>query len=330
MGTYNGALKSNGAISEFYFAPNQYLDLSVEANRRKFITADGKPADLGADGSTPTGTAPAIYLPNRAALIGTNAGTGGNFTVNGAPKDANSTPLYYYAEPATFDGTNDYLTRGGNLTGIADGKAGTISFWFRRGATADTYMLTSAETTVLRFAAMFQSSKVTVYGRNAAASDILNLRTVNTFGISPIWHHAIASWNLATGAGYLYIDNVSDLEASPTLTDDTLDLAYSTGEWAIGANTNGGQKMTGDLADLWFHTTYIDLSIAANRAKFIDQNTLRPVPLGAKGELPTGSQPLLYLGRDYANFHTNLGSGGAFTVTGALTRGTTSPSDVTA
>ena len=49
--------------------------------------------------------------------------------------------------------------------------------------------------------------------------------------------------------------------------------------------------------------------------------------------LPTtaaGSQPLLYLGRDYANFQTNLGSGGNFTVTGALERGTTSPSDVRA
>lgn len=87
-----GANKFDGAIAELYFAPGHYLDFSDSSNRRKFITAGGKPVDLGADGSTPTGSQPILYLPNTAASVGTNAGTGGNFTINGSPVIASSSP----------------------------------------------------------------------------------------------------------------------------------------------------------------------------------------------------------------------------------------------
>lgn len=81
----------DGALAEVYFAPGQFLDFSVTANREKFIDG-GSPVNLGADGSTPTGVAPLIYLPNRAATVNINAGTGGNFVINGAPTDASTTP----------------------------------------------------------------------------------------------------------------------------------------------------------------------------------------------------------------------------------------------
>lgn len=77
-----------GGMAEFYFAPGQYLDFSVEANRRKFITADGKPANLGADGSAPTGTVPLIYLRladgETANNFATNRSGAGNMTVTGS------------------------------------------------------------------------------------------------------------------------------------------------------------------------------------------------------------------------------------------------------
>lgn len=82
----------NGCMAELYFAPGQYLDFSNSANRRKFISALGKPVDLGIDGSTPTGTSPILYLKNPAATVGTNSGTGGNMTINGAPTTASSSP----------------------------------------------------------------------------------------------------------------------------------------------------------------------------------------------------------------------------------------------
>ena len=81
--TVGGATAFNGAISEVYFAPGQYLDFSVEANRRKFISAAGKSVPLGPTGNLPTGTSAIIYAPDGNPTV--NQGTGGNFTENGAP-----------------------------------------------------------------------------------------------------------------------------------------------------------------------------------------------------------------------------------------------------
>lgn len=69
-------------FSQVYISTD-FLDITVEANRRKFIDALGKPVDLGADGSLPTGTQPEIFAPD--GNIGTNLGSGGDGTVTGAP-----------------------------------------------------------------------------------------------------------------------------------------------------------------------------------------------------------------------------------------------------
>lgn len=81
----------NGDFAQFWFAPGQSLfdgsgDIP-EATRRKFYTADLQPVDLGEDGSTPTGTAPAVFFELRPgddiAQASVNRGTGGAFTSNG-------------------------------------------------------------------------------------------------------------------------------------------------------------------------------------------------------------------------------------------------------
>lgn len=46
-------------------ATNTFYDLSIESNRRAFISSGGFPADLGDDGSATTGIHPAIYLSVR-------------------------------------------------------------------------------------------------------------------------------------------------------------------------------------------------------------------------------------------------------------------------
>jgi len=82
--TAAGGNKFFGAMAEVYFAPGQFLDLSVAANLAKFRTSGGKPEDLGSDGSTPTGVAPILYLKNAYTTFNTNSGTGGNLSVTGA------------------------------------------------------------------------------------------------------------------------------------------------------------------------------------------------------------------------------------------------------
>lgn len=73
-------------LAEMYFAPGQFLDFSITANRRLFISGSGHPVDLGATGSTPTGVAPILYQSVRPAGAAndflTNRGTGGNMTVS--------------------------------------------------------------------------------------------------------------------------------------------------------------------------------------------------------------------------------------------------------
>ena len=66
------------------FWTTEYIDFSVEANRRKFYSPLQLPVDCGSDGTTPTGTAPAIYMRNDINAYGTNAGTGGDFTTPGS------------------------------------------------------------------------------------------------------------------------------------------------------------------------------------------------------------------------------------------------------
>ena len=62
-----------------WYLTNEYLDLSIEANRLKFRSAAGKPVDLGTDGSTPTGTAPFMYMRNPYDSFDTNNGSGGGW-----------------------------------------------------------------------------------------------------------------------------------------------------------------------------------------------------------------------------------------------------------
>lgn len=73
-----------GSLAEVYFLAGTAIDITVEANRRKFITADGTPADLGISGSNPTGSAPDLYVGRKPfSEIFTNRGTGGGFTETG-------------------------------------------------------------------------------------------------------------------------------------------------------------------------------------------------------------------------------------------------------
>ena len=62
-----------------------------------FISAGSKPVSLGSDGSTPTGTAPAVFLSGNATAFGTNKGTGGGLTViANAPNPAGQSILQQF------------------------------------------------------------------------------------------------------------------------------------------------------------------------------------------------------------------------------------------
>ncbi len=61
-------------------------------NINKFITPEGKPVDLGSDGSIPTGSPPVVYVKGPKANWSANFGTGGDFTLSGGSFDCADSP----------------------------------------------------------------------------------------------------------------------------------------------------------------------------------------------------------------------------------------------
>lgn len=79
----------NCDISEFWYAPKQRIDLA--SNITKFRSAGGAPVSLGADGSTPTGAKPTLYIKDPfTSLVNLGNGSGGDFTVTAGTLTAGS------------------------------------------------------------------------------------------------------------------------------------------------------------------------------------------------------------------------------------------------
>ena len=84
-----GDTTGNMDLAELWF-DDATIDFSVSGNRTDFIDTSGRPVSLGSDGSTPTGSAPLVYLTGARSSFTTHAGTGEDFT--GTPADALSSP----------------------------------------------------------------------------------------------------------------------------------------------------------------------------------------------------------------------------------------------
>jgi len=84
-------LHNGGQLSEVWVETTETLDMGVSTNQDKFRLA-GKPVSLGADGSTPTGNQPEVYLTNPTATWQTNQGGAGGFTEFGTLTTAGTSP----------------------------------------------------------------------------------------------------------------------------------------------------------------------------------------------------------------------------------------------
>lgn len=218
---------------------------------------------------------------------------------------------------AAFDGSNDYLTRGAGLTGAADGKKGTLVVFctFAAASSAVEYLL--ANTGLALALRRNADGTIELLAENSGGTVILDISTSEAYDATDTLYCIMASWDLATpGSQQLYVNDVSDLVTS-TFTNDTID--YTVGNWYIGADDSGANKFGGNLYTVYLDTTNnIDFDTESNRRKFLDDSD-RPVFLGERGEVPSGSQPILFLGNDpNLNFEVNRGSGGGMTVTGSL------------
>lgn len=227
--------------------------------------------------------------------------------------------MVYSTTGVDFDGTNDHMSRGADLTGSADSKIYSGAGWVNMHSTntGRIYTNTGAAATI-----RWTSETLRIQAENSSATTILNINS-STISLN-VWHHFMFSVDLSdTGKRHLYIDNVSDLATVTTYTNDTID--FTKADHRIGAKLDGTEKVNGCSADLWIEQgVFVDLSSAANRAKFVTTG-VELVDLGANGETPTSASPIMFFKGASASFNTNLGTGGNFTVTGTLTDCATDP-----
>lgn len=249
----------------------------------------------------------------------------------------------FAVDAAEFDGTNDYLQRTTNLTGAADSKNGIMSFWFNAAnnnerrilayngtlGTAAQFIIGNASTDIGGDPAKI-STKVSL-GNGTGSTNLSSITSAQL--VVNTWHHVLWSWDVATSTVNVYVNGTNVFSAPNTGAITNANMGYSgTRTLTVAADDNGGaNKLTGAIAELYFAPgQFLDFTVQANREKFRSAAG-KPVDLGATGSTPTGAAPQIFLhladGEAPANFGTNRTGTGNFTVTGALTTFTTSPSD---
>jgi hypothetical protein len=232
----------------------------------------------------------------------------------------------YYANAVRFDGSNDYLNRGGAMTGAADSKLGIISFWFKLtgGDGRDTNFYTSDPST-LQITKEGGDNKLLVVGGDSGYTNHIRMTSNTAYTASSTWHHFAAYWDVGNAVHGFLIDGSSDLAGGATVSDANID--YTLADQAMGGTPAGGKLLDAEIADFYFNQAEVlDLSVAANMLKF-RSSTGKPVSLGLDGSLPTGTAPIVFFSGATATWHTNKGTGGGFTEVGTLTDAANSPSD---
>ena len=232
-------------------------------------------------------------------------------------------PFVKATNTADFDGSTGFIQNASQLQGLVDGDDFTLSFWMKiEGGSGTRYD--------------FYGSLADASNHRIGTDDIIQIRYINTLAADGViirssntytsantagWIHVIVACD--TSDCYMFINNTED--GSDTVhAAATLDFTRTTD--TIG-KTPGGIFFDGCLAEYWFDTTFINVSIASERAKFITTDK-EPVSLGADGSTPTGSPPIMYFNNAGASFEDNKGSGGEFDRSGTIGSCSNAPPDI--
>jgi len=307
VGTYsysNDYEKFKGRLAHM-FLDHTYRDLSVTANRRLFIDADGKPA------SGQAALNPILYLPMTSAdTAGYNSGTGGNFSAVGLLATAQRGPNQDNCSASELDGSNDYLSK--TVSGMSDTDFATVSFTANitdNGANTPLYLTkVSGGALVMYFQFAAPNLNFKAYDRTNSGFAFQG-SVPCTIGAEHVYSFCLDAGSQANSK--CYIDGVSQsitwasFDASNTISFSTVTGMYVGS--AAGANHS---YFWGSLGELYFDTSYTDL---ATDNPFWDSDTNRPNSV-RKVIADTGVTPLIALPMIGSDAGNNLGSGGDFTV----------------
>lgn len=221
---------------------------------------------------------------------------------------------------AKLDGTNDWITRGSDLTGMVDGGKLTMAFKFRilSGDGTERTIISHQGTGVGWLLRLGTTNKIELYAYTSAGATLITLSTNNTFAASATtWRRVYLAYDLSVPVAYLFVEDTDETTIT-TLNSGTID--YTKGAYTVGARTAAGTILGPLTFDVIYadYVNYLNISTQANRRKFFSEGgNWIPKRTGNASEI-TGSTPILYLPQHYKAFQINYGSGGDFTVTGAL------------
>ena len=319
------ALYSGGSYSAVkgrlsnVFLDYTYRDLSVTNNRRLFITEDGKPADGQASLN------PIMYMPlDDPEDIGYNAGTGGDFTVNGVMARSGRGPNQDNCSASTFDGSADYLSISA-ITGASNSKFVTFNAVFKKnfigGTTVPILFVTAIGWTALNCTLSNGAVTINMRGNSASALAVTYDNGYPDLAVTSV----SMSVDLNSALNRSLFINGIDVTASATwgtydLTQTFQLASLSTTENYIGRD---GSFYNQDIGEVYVDDSYIDL---ATSNPFWDSDLNKPVSVRKVIE-DTGVTPLIALpiiGNDAGN---NLGTGGDFTVNSGPFTGARGPSE---
>lgn len=243
--------------------------------------------------------------------------------------------IFHPTNASEFDGTANIMKKSYSYSG--DGPI-IISFWCKVGSDAN------AARPIIELTSTFNGTVVQVVQPSGAtrkltfqcfaqpgASSVYVLTPATIFNIAAGWQHVLISADLnhapSSRLAKIYVNDV-DVTPSPTTNTGSAFNPIATGSYVAeigGDEVFGADYFSGDLAELFLDIGYMDLSVTANRRKFISA-TKRPVFLGSTGGLPNNGTPIIYLKGSGTGFNINSGSLGNFTTTGTLTTPATTPS----
>ncbi len=244
-------------------------------------------------------------------------------------------PQAAYVAPAVhFDGSTHLANAGLACT---DNTFFSSSYWIKVPITAAAtfgYIWTvDPENTFTSTDSILSSDDFAHYGMDTqlwtAASTFDVAHDINDTSIgfdAAAWYHVLISVNVTTGDGKMYINDV-DLGGKSNFGPQPFTPLFSGLPFWVGDDASGN-GLIADIADMWLAPGVSllsggDIPVSTRRA-FISA-TGKPVdPVFALAKL---GEPAVRFSGDASTFATNLGTGGTFTTTGALTDASTSPSD---
>lgn len=231
----------------------------------------------------------------------------------------------YTANAISFSTSSTWMDRGAALTGIVDGKQGSVSFLFKPGQVSGSQTILEIRNSgggAVGFLITYTSSgKFQISGNQSGGTSCLSVITSNTYTSLTTYYLVQASWDLSTGTVNLYVNGTSDASSISTV---NANISYTKTDADIGGFSGLNRPVHASLSEFWFTTSYLDFSSSANRGLFINSSGY-PLFLGTTGQIPTGTSPIIYINGSAANAGTNAGTGGNFTVNGTFLNAT-SPS----